>query len=1049
MCDCCPNRRQNIDYGTLAYMAVTQTAPRIVVVSTDSSLAEQYADTETVRVSADPQIVVAETETVIVDAATLESPLETVNAIRARNQTAGLTYVDDGDATATGATDAITAGATAYQTRAHEQDLRDRIESARLTNTAIDRRPTQVYSPLDRTQTLKRLHEIMAATDISFEERLRKLLAAGRSTLGVDYGVLSDIDGREYEVHTVSGVDELVTEGTTLALSETYCERVIETGDSLGFGAVSEEVPALTDRDALQTLEIGCYLGAPVDVDGQYWGTLCFFSQGERAKTFSSWEHTVVELLANWVGRELTTQQHRDELRAERDRAERILERIDDAFFALDEEWTITYLNERAHELINPESQTLVGTNLWEQFPEAVDSPFETHYRRALEQQETVRFEAYFGPLETYFEVRAYPSKSGVSVYFTDVTARKHREQELRRYERIIETIDDGVLVIDDDQQIAYVNDAYATLFEQSVSALRGEPASTLVDEETWIEWMSVVLSMADTDVEHATMEATLETPRGTVPIEAHITRLASSGSHGDEFVCIVRDVTDRKERERTIRQLLEATQQLFACETRTEVATVVAEAASNVFGYDVVGVRLYDPEREELVLEGATETVWDRFGDRSRVHIEDSPMGEVFKRGESVVLDDLESVSPYDYGDLQTAMCVPIADAGVITVGSPETDAFGVSDVMLAELLAASAATALERTERRETLLRYEQVLETVEGMVYALDADGRFTLLTEPFAEYLGYDRETLVGKHVSTVLEADELARGTESVHTLLSSPSTESVTFETRCVRADGKTFPVETELSLLTVEGAFRGTVGAVRDITQRKERERYLQVLSRVLRHNLRNDLTVVIGYADHLTAELEDEALVSMVRELREIAADLANLSENAKRIEYTLARGSVEGKPVSLAETVTAVCDRYQESLADVRLTVDVDDDLAVYADDELSTVLAELLENAIEHARGDQPQIRIEATETAETVTLALDDDGPGIDQTERKIITGERDITQLTHGSGLGLWLVRWIVDSYDGDIAFAESHLGGTRVEITLERATIDTVTAHR
>nr|WP_245742125.1 ATP-binding protein [Natrinema salaciae] len=68
------------------------------------------------------------------------------------------------------------------------------------------------------------------------------------------------------------------------------------------------------------------------------------------------------------------------------------------------------------------------------------------------------------------------------------------------------------------------------------------------------------------------------------------------------------------------------------------------------------------------------------------------------------------------------------------------------------------------------------------------------------------------------------------------------------------------------------------------------------------------------------------------------------------------------------------------------------------------------------------------------------LVVADDGPGIPPAETDVVTGETDVTQLTHSSGLGLWLVRWVVDSYDGSVSVSESPPGGSRVEIALEAA---------
>jgi PAS domain S-box-containing protein len=122
---------------------------------------------------------------------------------------------------------------------------------------------------------------------------------------------------------------------------------------------------------------------------------------------------------------------------------EAVLDRVSDAFFGLDHEWRFTYLNDQAERLLERSRRELIGRSVWEEFPEAVDSTFFEAYRRAMETQETVAFEEYYPPLSTWFEVRAYPSESGLSVYFRDVSARRTNERRLEQRAKQFETFGD------------------------------------------------------------------------------------------------------------------------------------------------------------------------------------------------------------------------------------------------------------------------------------------------------------------------------------------------------------------------------------------------------------------------------------------------------------------------------------------------------------------------------------------------------------------------------------------------------------------------------
>jgi len=111
----------------------------------------------------------------------------------------------------------------------------------------------------------------------------------------------------------------------------------------------------------------------------------------------------------------------------------RILESITDAFFTLDRRWRFTYVNPQAERVLFRRQAELLGRDVWDEFPEAVGSTFEREYRRAVDGQVSVTFEEAYPPLDTWFEVRAYPSPDGLSVFFQDVSERRALESERER----------------------------------------------------------------------------------------------------------------------------------------------------------------------------------------------------------------------------------------------------------------------------------------------------------------------------------------------------------------------------------------------------------------------------------------------------------------------------------------------------------------------------------------------------------------------------------------------------------------------------------------
>ncbi len=120
------------------------------------------------------------------------------------------------------------------------------------------------------------------------------------------------------------------------------------------------------------------------------------------------------------------------------ERTRNILESITDAFFTLDSEWRFGYLNTAAEVLLERPRAELVGRHVWEEFPEAVGTPIEHAYRRAVAEQTTATLEAYYEPLGKWFDIRAYPTDDGLAVYFQDITERHRMVARLREQEETL-----------------------------------------------------------------------------------------------------------------------------------------------------------------------------------------------------------------------------------------------------------------------------------------------------------------------------------------------------------------------------------------------------------------------------------------------------------------------------------------------------------------------------------------------------------------------------------------------------------------------------------
>lgn len=143
------------------------------------------------------------------------------------------------------------------------------------------------------------------------------------------------------------------------------------------------------------------------------------------------------ELMAVGMTHDVTAQREAEARRQAADqKAAEIVEAISAAFFAVERDWTLSYVNRAGEELDGRRREELIGTSLWD-VPGLIDSEFEPHYRRAMAERVPVAFEAYWEPNERWVDVRAYPTATGISLYLDDVTERHRLEDDLHQAQKM------------------------------------------------------------------------------------------------------------------------------------------------------------------------------------------------------------------------------------------------------------------------------------------------------------------------------------------------------------------------------------------------------------------------------------------------------------------------------------------------------------------------------------------------------------------------------------------------------------------------------------
>jgi len=341
--------------------------------------------------------------------------------------------------------------------------------------------------------------------------------------------------------------------------------------------------------------------------------------------------------------------------------------------------------------------------------------------------------------------------------------------------------------------------------------------------------------------------------------------------------------------------------------------------------------------------------------------------------------------------------------------------------------------------TERRAREAELRVLQRAVAGAsvgVTVADAtreDCPLVYVNDAFERITGYEESAVLGRNCRFLQGADT---DDETVATVESAiDDRDPVSVELLNYRRDGTPFWNELTVTPVYDDGGASVThfVGFQRDVTERARTERLVGLLNRVLRHNLRNDMNAVLGYAALLQADSADVA--TYTARIEETASSLVTLSEHARELERHArrARDPQRHDPATLLARVAASA---REQFPGAAVEVAVETDRGVCAGPEFERALAELVTNALKHNPEEAPTARLSAVDAGDDVRVSVVDDGPGIGASEVAAITSGEE-TALEHGSGLGLWLVNWVVTRYGGSFSLQTPPDGGTVAVVEL------------
>ena len=176
------------------------------------------------------------------------------------------------------------------------------------------------------------------------------------------------------------------------------------------------------------------------------------------------------------------------ELKGSENKYRSVIDRVSDAFVSLDKDWNYTFVNKKAGEIFARKPETLIGKNIWTEFPEWKDQPFYHVYYRAMETQTYQYLEEYYPGVDKWFESHVYPANDGLTIFFKDVTEIKQVLLALKineeKYRILIEQASDGIVITDLAGEILEVNHSIKQMLGYAGEEMIGYPLTVFLPDD-------------------------------------------------------------------------------------------------------------------------------------------------------------------------------------------------------------------------------------------------------------------------------------------------------------------------------------------------------------------------------------------------------------------------------------------------------------------------------------------------------------------------------------------------------------------------------------
>ena len=697
--------------------------------------------------------------------------------------------------------------------------------------------------------TIKQLVQLIQQ-GVAVDELLQVTVDLLGETLPVRCGLLLNSNG-EYTkrcyFNFINETEEFISVYTSLY--DRYKASLIQ-GKAVGFFCVKNE-------EYLQLSQFPNVSIVPVFWQENFWGGIML--HGFEQRQWSKSEIAFVQIVATHCGSALAqsqlTQQlqqakkslQETELRLQNITANfelnqqttEILESITDGFVAVDMNWYLTYMNPQAESLmVNKTGEELLGKVIWEIYPETVSTQIYYELHRAAAERVTIQLEEHYLPSDRWFQVRVYPAKNGLSIYFRDITQCKHRDFELpqlytqleektKRLDTVVNSTPDGLYLLDREKRFIYINPACLQLLRREEADVLGKTGEELgILPETMTPHnarLDRVFASGQTLTEEIDY---IHSQTGLKHYASYSLTPIFKGNSWVEMILVThRDITEFK---KTKVALLKSDERFSKAFHGNPIASSIATfPEARLLNVNTSWLQVFGYSLEEVLGRTTIELgLWSSLHDRTHTVQQLQQIGAV--------------------RDLEIRFCTKSGEVrdGLMNGEIIELNGECCTLVMLIDITDRKRAeVALKESEQK-----YRNLVETSQGMIWSVDVQGRFTFVNQAVRQFYDCEPEEIIGRAFCEFTSPKQTPKDREVFERVLAGESLFG--YEAECLRKDGTVLYVTTNAVVLRDEaGNVLGTMGTTLDVTHFKQTEAALRATHAKLSTILDNAIAVIINF--------------------------------------------------------------------------------------------------------------------------------------------------------------------------------------------------------